>query len=231
MKRLFIAALPLFILAGCSNSVNSATVPKVEDNNTALSSFDSIDPAQIATTGSVEADFLYNPYDIEDLLTKFNQPEDVEVMEVTFNTKDDTVLTNDGSLFTPYKVSVDKTYNPQSKINEGDEITIYNSGGCVTVADFQPFIQKEEWLEDIGKETTEWKNSNYYCEDSFAQTQDIGYGDSFLVMTVDTTLDNTVVLGNGLMEIEGNVLINNDDTSDENLSLEDTRKQILQIYE
>lgn len=231
MKRLFIAALPLFILAGCSNSVNSATVPKVEDNNTALSSFDSIDPAQIATTGSVEADFLYNPYDIEDLLTKFNQPEDVEVMEVTFNTKDDTVLTDDGSLFTPYKVSVDKTYNPQSKINEGDEITIYNSGGCVTVADFQPFIQKEEWLEDIGKETTEWKNSNYYCEDSFAQTQDIGYGDSFLVMTVDTTLDNTVVLGNGLMEIEGNVLINNDDTSDENLSLEDTRKQILQIYE
>lgn len=222
MKNLFIIVLSLTLLPGCSNN-------KITD--TTATTFKEIDNSKIAFSSQIEADFMYNPYNIEDLLGKFYKPEDVDVIEATFNQQGESILTEDGAVFTPYEVKVENVYNPNSSFKQGESITMYNTGGCVSIKDYEPFIQKVDWLNQLKNKSDSWLGSNYYCEPPFTQEQSIDAGDDFLVMSVKTDVGNEIVLGNGLMEIEGDTLINNDDTTDENLPLDDTIRKIEDIYE
>lgn len=235
MKKLFLALVPLFGLTGFTNNVSnqSDTNINAEEKDTTEESyapFQQIDESKIASSSYAEADYAYNPYSIEDLLTKFYNPSDVEVMKVNFDTKEDSIVTEDGSIYTPYGVTVEETYNLGTKYSVGDNIVINNTGGAVPLSEYKPFIEKSSWQDNLSKKSDEWLNTNYYSEAPLAQKQSIEAGDEFLVMTIDSDLGPKIIVGNGLMEISGDTLINNDDTTTDNLSLSKVLDQITNIY-
>lgn len=234
MKYTIITLMSLLFLTGCTTTndavINNDSIKSNETTELSNTGFDSIDKDNIIVNGSNEADFLYNPYSIEDLLTKFYSPQEVTVMKAKFNSKDDSILTDEGSVLTSYDVTIEEVYNSPGNIDSGQSLTLLNSGGCVTVNEYKPYINKEKWLESIKDKSDEWLNSNYYCEQSFAQTQSIEQGDEFLVMFTETTYGNMILFGNGLMEISGDELINNDDTTQNDLKYQEVIEEINQIY-
>lgn len=234
MKYILFILISLLILTGCTNTngvvINNDSIKSNETTELSNTGFESIDKDNIVMNGSNEADFLYNPYSIEDLLTKFYSPQEVSVMKVKFNSQYDSILTDEGSVLTPYDVTVEEVYNSPGNIDSGQSLTLLNSGGCVTVNEYKPYIKKEKWLENIKNKSDEWLNSNYYCENSFAQGQSIGQGDEFLVMFTENKDGNMILFGNGLMEISGDELINNDDTTHDNLTYDKVIEEINQIY-
>lgn len=193
-------------------------------------SFKQIADNKIAFEASTAYDFIYDPYDITALMTEFNAPADVEPLKVQLLEQGEGQVTADGYVYTPYTVRVEQTYNPGSKFSSDQTIVINVGGGSVSLDKYEPFINKDEWKEKVASESAQWKSENYYRETGLAQDQSLDYGDSFFVLLTQDPVENSVEIGNGLMEINGDSLVNNDDVNSEMLSLTEIEGEINAIY-
>lgn len=227
-----VAIALVFSVEGFNNkdiqaSNNDNSINAMQSNE---QSFKVIDDENIIASGFTEGDYAFDPYDINDLMTKFNNPEDVDPLQVTLIEKGEGQVTSDGYVYTPYTVTVDQTYNPNSKFSVGQNITINVNGGEIPLSQYEPFVDKQQWKDKLENESSEWKEKNYYQEVAIAQKQSLDFGDKFFVILNDNIVDNNVEIGNGLMEINGEKLISNKDTKQEILNLNEVEEQINTIY-
>lgn len=135
----------------------------------------------------------------------------------------------DEDVYTPYEFSIIDNFNDNEDFKLGDNIKIYIEGGLVSLKDYLPYMADGAVKEKYLSESSDYLSNNYFHMINKNQNFSFDKDDEFIVMFKNEGGKNKAIVGNGVMEIKSDKVINNKDAGEDFVldELEDEIRNIL----